>query len=472
MKREEKLIKNTAILSLGILLPKLAVFVTLPIYTKYLTQSEYGMYDLIINMVSLAIPLITLQIQEGAFRYLIDEKNETKISQIVSTSIFFNLVTIVLISIIVWGVYGAIDVTLKTMILIYFILDAILQVMLQIIRGLGNTKQYSIGSIINASMGVIFVVPILVNLKMGLNGLILALSIAMLISIIYFVKTTDISKYLKIKRFNKKYLKILLKYSVPIIPNSIAWWFLNVSDRMIITGILGLEANAIYAAANKIPTIYNLAYTTFNMAWQESATIEKKSEDVEIYYSKMFNYLFKFLLGMMLLLVAVSPFLFKILLDTSYNDAFYQMPILFLGLFFYSFSNFYGGIFVALKETKKIASSSVIAAVVNIIINLMLIQNIGIYAGSISTLVAYIVVAILRARGVQKHYKIDYKYLSIILGIVLLSIECFLIYIQNWVWYCINFIIVLIIAIILNKQFIKQGLNLLRKTVKLRNSNS
>lgn len=466
MKREEKLIKNTAILSLGTLLPKLAVFITLPIYTKYLTQAEYGMYDLIINTFALLIPLVTLQIQEGAFRYLIGEKNENKITQIISTSIVFNLICITLVSVIIWNIYNAIDITLKIVILVYFILDAILQLVLQIIRGLGKTRQYAIGSLINASVGIIFVVPILVNLQGGLTGLIFSLSIAMLIALIYFIKTTGLTKFISIKKLNKNYLKILLKYSMPIIPNSIAWWILNVSDRLIITNTIGLEANAIYAAANKIPTIYNLAYTTFNMAWQESATIEKKSEDVEQYYSNMFNQLFKFLLGMLLVIIAVSPFLFKLLLSSSYNEAFYQMPILFLGLFFYSFSNFYGGIFVALKDTKKIATTSVIAAIINIIINIMLIQKIGIYAASISTLIAYIIVTILRAKGVQKHYKIKYKYKQIIMGIILLVLEGILIYIQNWAWYVINFIITAILFIILNKKFIKEGVKFIKKFIK------
>ena len=70
MKREEKLLKNTLILSIGTILPKLAVFITLPIYTKYLTKTEYGIYDLIASVVLFLVPLITLQIQDGIFRYL------------------------------------------------------------------------------------------------------------------------------------------------------------------------------------------------------------------------------------------------------------------------------------------------------------------------------------------------------------------------------------------------------------------
>ena len=45
MKREEKLVKNTIILAFGTFFPKLAIFISLPVLTAYLTQAEYGTYD-------------------------------------------------------------------------------------------------------------------------------------------------------------------------------------------------------------------------------------------------------------------------------------------------------------------------------------------------------------------------------------------------------------------------------------------
>ena len=69
MSRESRLIKNTAILSVGTFLPKLASVVTLPILTGCLTKKEYGTYDLLTILVSLFLPSITLQIQAAAFRF-------------------------------------------------------------------------------------------------------------------------------------------------------------------------------------------------------------------------------------------------------------------------------------------------------------------------------------------------------------------------------------------------------------------
>ena len=74
MSREAQLAKNTAIISIGTILPKAAAFVTLPVLTGWLTQEEYGTYDLVTVMVSLLLPALVLRVHDAAFRFLIDSR--------------------------------------------------------------------------------------------------------------------------------------------------------------------------------------------------------------------------------------------------------------------------------------------------------------------------------------------------------------------------------------------------------------
>ncbi len=451
MKREEKLLKNTLILSIGTILPKLAVFITLPIYTKYLTKTEYGIYDLIASVVLFLVPLITLQIQDGIFRYLLEEKNSENKSKIITTTTIFVTLTTVIIGFIAFFVLRNIEFTLRILILLYFLFYILLQVVMQIARGIGENKKYSVASIINSFFNIVLVIPLLVCIRLGINGLMLSLTVSMIVSIIYLAKSIKLFKYLNFKYWDFNYLKNIMKYSIPMIPNSIAWWVINLSDRLIITNKLGLEQNAIYAASNKIPSIYNIAYTTFNMAWQESATVEKNSKDVCEYYSNIFKNLLELLFGAILVIIAVSPIIFRILIDSSYNEAMKQMPILFLALFFLSFANFYGGIYVAFKKTKKVAKSSLWGAIINIVVNLLFIKRIGLYAASISTLISYVFITIYRAIDIQKEFKIKYEYKKIFICLVLLIAECLLININNWIFYIINIIITISVFVFINK---------------------
>ena len=103
------------------------------------------------------------------------------------------------------------------------------------------------------------------------------------------------------------------------------------------------------------------------------------------------------LIGVMLALIAVTPIIFKVLVKGDYGTAFFQVPILYFGIFFNSLVNFYSGIYIALKRTKQVGYSSVAGAAINALINIFLIGKIGLYAASISTAVSFLVIAVYRA---------------------------------------------------------------------------
>ena len=97
MSREGKFVKSTLILSIGTILPRLATFVSLPIITSGLTKEEYGLYDLVLVLVSLLLPAVTIQIHTSAFRFLIETKDESDDKRIIS-SIFAVIIPLSLVT--------------------------------------------------------------------------------------------------------------------------------------------------------------------------------------------------------------------------------------------------------------------------------------------------------------------------------------------------------------------------------------
>ena len=87
MNREKEFVKNSAILSIGTILPKLTSIITLPIITGCLTQSEYGTYDIITILVSLFLPIATVQMQAAAFRYLVGVRDDLHEQKVVISNI-------------------------------------------------------------------------------------------------------------------------------------------------------------------------------------------------------------------------------------------------------------------------------------------------------------------------------------------------------------------------------------------------
>lgn len=464
MSREGNLVKNTLIISIGTFLPKLASFITLPILTGCLTKAEYGIYDLITVLVSLLLPVATLQIQAAAFRFLIDcRDNEKDVKAIVSNIVVFIALTSIIALTVLYFCLSSQPIMIRIFICLYFMADIVVNAARQVCRGLSNNLDYSISAILSALGKMIFAVICVYWLRAGLLGTVISLFMASFFSLVYLIFKAKLYKLVDITLFNRGLLKEMIMYSWPMVPNSLSAWIMRVSDRLVVTLFMGIGANAIYAVANKIPTLLNLAQTTFTMAWQENASIVSKDKDASEYYSTMFRTMFDLMAGFFGVLIAATPLLFKILIKGDYAEAYYQIPILFVAMFFFSLSTFLGGIYVAYKKSKSVGITTTIAATINLITDIGTIKWIGLYAASGSTLISYVFLFIFRIIDVQKIVKVKYKGKHIAMVVLLMVIESILCFQQKMVCNIMNVIFGIALFLILNRGFMRTVVKKIRK---------
>lgn len=467
MKREEKLVKNTIILAFGTFFPKLAIFISLPVLTAYLTQAEYGTYDLVLTLVALVLPAATLQIHSAAFRYLIDvQHDEAEKTRIVTNIFAFILPTSLLALLIMYFILGSQTVGVRLAICAYFLCDIMVNACRQIIRGLGRNMDYAISSFVSALGQVLFTFVLVMGFNSGLLGALIALACAEFIATAHLMIVGRIYRYIDPRKLSGAELKELLSYSWPMVPNGLSQWVIHASDRLIISFFMGVAANAVFAVAYKIPSILAFAQTTFNMAWQENATIVSKDSDAPAYYTTMFKWLFDIVAGCMAILIAFTPLLFKLLVRGDYAEAYIHIPILYMGMFFYTLSTFWGGIFVAFKKTKSVGITTVVAAVLHLVLTVALIKPIGLYAASLSTLVSYFCLCAVRLRGVRHLVDITYDWKHICLVCAVLALQCVICCFQSLPFYLGNFVLGVIVGVALNWQLLKNILNKLSAFLK------
>ena len=407
MSREGQLLKNTVILSIGRFLPKLVSLITLPILTACLTKAEYGTYDLVYTLISLVLPIATLQIQSAAFRFLIDARGDRTQSSSIITNIFaVTLPVSAACSFIMQFFFRQFPVSIRTCISLWFFADTIQATMGQIIRGLGHNREYSVSAVL---LSVVDMIGIVLGVRLagkGLFGLMTAVIAGNCVCILYRMLRIRVLQYIDFRTVSGKQIKTLLAYSWPMVPNNLSTWVLKLSDRLVITSFLGAEANAVYAVANKVPNLLAMAQTVMVMAWQENASIAARDKDATEYYSKMSVASFDLMFSLTALLIAATPIMFALLIRGDYGEAYYQMPLLILAMFFFVMSSFFGGIYIAHKKTLNVGVSTVLAAAINLAIDLLFVKHIGITAGSVSTLVAYMVLYYYRMINVQKFQKV------------------------------------------------------------------
>lgn len=467
MSRESSLAKNTGILAIGTFLPKIASFVTLPILTGCLTKDEYGTYDLIIVLVSLLLPAITLQIQTAAFRFLIDKRNKAESVSAIVTTIFAFIVPLSLVTLVVmYFCMYKYDPIIRIGICGYFFADLLVNATRQIIRGLSQNLKYSISAIISSGGQLILIALLVWKLNTGLLGAIVSLAIAETVSFIYLFLSSGMISYIKPKMLSKALLEEMLKYSWPMVPNSMSMWVMRMSDRLVVTAIMGPAANAVYSVANKIPQLLTIAQNTFTMAWQENASIVSRDEDAGKYYSSMYRTMFDLMAGFMCLIIACVPVLFVIFIRGDYDEAYIQIPILLLAMFFFAMSSFFGGIYVAYMKTKSVGITTMVAAALNLIIDLGLIHWIGLYAATLSTLISYIFLFVYRLIDSKKVVNLEYDFGHMAWVFIIMLTVTGMCMMQNTIVNIINFVVSCVIFVLLNRSFVLTLFTTVRKKLK------
>lgn len=197
-------------------------------------------------------------------------------------------------------------------------------------------------------------------------------------------------------------------------------------------------------------------YGFFYQSWKESsARIIGSGEDSrDKFYNSVYYYLKNFMYAIVLVMMAFMPLAFRLLINSNYYEALFYVPILLIGTYFSNVSGFYGGIFTAYKDTKIMGTTTLVAAVINLAVNLTLISFIGIYAAAISTLIANFVIYIYRKSKVKKYIVLWETPKKSVLAILITVIILILFYSENIFCTIIACILALIYAWTTNQKII------------------
>lgn len=430
MSKEKRLIKNTMIFTIGNFSTKFITFLLLPFYTYYLSTFDYGYVDIVSSFVSLFIPIVSFQLMDGCYRYLIITEEKENQNKIISNAFIVVFRNLILANLVYIALNGFIEIRYSFIILIQFNAAIIQAFMQQSIRGLKKNYIYSMAGIIFTVCTLVSNIILIAFMGLKAEGLIISNIIGYVFSFTYIIISCKFISYIKFSYKDEKIAKELISYSLPLIPNSLNWWIMNVSDRIIINIFQGVSGNGIYAIANKFPQVVDMMCKTFNMAWQESAITEYDSDLRDEFYSKVFNDYITIVYSITILMLSGTRILFSIGINEKFVEAYNYVPFLLYGVVFSTFASFYGTAYQSTKNTKGAFVSSVLGSVVNFVINITLIQIIGIYAASLSTMISFLFMWIYRIFDTKKYFNIKIKWNRFI-WLVILSVMYIVVYYTN-----------------------------------------
>ncbi len=455
MDRNRLLIKNTLIIAVGKISTQFLTFLLLPIYTSYLTTNEFGTVDLIMTYVSLLAPLVTVQLEMSAFRFLIDARTDTaetrkiisSITRIVGLAAAVSLSVVAIINIIiaiphVWLIATTIVAVITA------------NMMMQITRGFGNNVKYSIASVLAGVATIVANIVFIVFMGLGIEGMLLAVILGNLACAGYLFLSQQIYKYIDLGSGDKTLERKLLRYSAPLVPNGMSWWLINAADRTIVTIALGVASNGIYAVAYKFPLIFNSLFSFFNMSWTESASMHINNSDRNKFFSQTLNASIRLFGSLGICILAGVPLVFSLLVSKTYLEAYLYIPVLIIGSFFNSIVSLYGAVYIAKKMTKQVMNSSIVAASISILLTVCLIPMLGLFAPALAMAVAYGGMSVYRHFDVKKYVNVSYDYKSFTILTLAFVVVSTIYYMNNPLLNALNVLIALGFSVALNRSII------------------
>ncbi|MBO5671275.1 MAG: polysaccharide biosynthesis C-terminal domain-containing protein, partial [Clostridia bacterium] len=403
----KQLLSNTAILGIGTFSSKLLVFFMVRFYTACLTTDEYGIADIITQTANLLIPLLSLGIAEAVFRFALERDEDP--ARVFTTGIVTVLgggaVCAALIpifnSISFFGGWGV-------MIWAYTFFSCLHTVCVQFMRARGRMKQFAGYGILSTAVTILFNLIFLLGFDMGITGYILSVVLSDALVTLLLLFTESLWKYVRISALDRSKFAQLLRYSVPLIPTTVFWWVTNVADRYMVTWMIGSDANGLYAVAYKIPTLLILFSGIFIEAWQFSAVTEKGDREHAAFFENVFDSFQALMFIAGCLLTAFAKVAVSVMTTESYYGAWAFIPVLSAATIFSSLVTFMGSVYLVEKKSVLSFVTSMLGAVINIILNLLLIPTpLGVNGAAIATFASYFIVFIIRAINTQKYIRFN-----------------------------------------------------------------
>ncbi|ESU34213.1 polysaccharide biosynthesis protein [Bacillus sp. 17376] len=423
---------------------KLIAFIMLPIYTNFLPREKYGLLTTIDTVTAMLTFLVIFGTDSALAFYYFETKEKDKKLEYVRNVMYFRLFIVgilgllvlisgPLISEMILGSSQHVDLLYLALGVLF--VDSMVIVILMVMRFDFKTKKVVIFTVGKMLLIAILSYIFLKYFVTSAEGILLGRLVSVILILVPLIITS--SAYLKPK-INFDSLKEIIKYAAPLVPTSLAFWVIAYASIIFLGKFQSMEEVGVYGAATRLATVITLLTSGVQMAWRPYSMSLKDKKDSPLLFSKI--YLALLIIGIfgVMGIATIMPFVIGILGKEYYNA--YQYVALISAATFLNF--YYLIISVGLFFTKKTTTISItfgMVAVINTILNIVLIPKFSIWGAVAAYLIAYMVAIIFIFRKSQQAYyvpvsfgKMAFLFLNMLIAVIAI------IYVQeqglNWIY--------------------------------------
>ena len=409
-----------ALFTIGNFVSKILVMLLVPLYTNVLSTGEYGVADGLQTTLLLLVPLLTMNAGEAALRFGIEhaDKRPAVLKVMLKYTVAADAFVCALCAVgyFICRLVGKMLPMFSAGLLkpeMYFLLFELLFVcsslyegMILYCQGCEQVKVMIGGSVLCTVLLIGSNVLFLLVFKIGLTGYLVSQMIAyagaglMMLLLIRRMVSGEEAPSAELDSEMNSYGRSMMLYST-------SSWANNAIDRYFVLAMCGAAVNGLYAVAYKIPAILTVLQRIFAQAWQISANKTYDDEDSAVFFSHVYEgYQSVMTFGCSFLILALKPICYLLFAKEFYN-AWSMVPPLLISVIFGALTGFLGSICLAFKDGAAMGKATGIGALVNIVLNFILIRKIGAMGAAMATMISYFTMFFFSHIAVGKHVKLQ-----------------------------------------------------------------
>ncbi len=412
MNKYKQLASNTIVFAIGSFGSKILLLFLTKLYTANINPADNSTKELLEITAHFLIPLVTFSMAEAIIRFGVDKRyNNVKVYTSALSVTLFGMMALLAVSPMLSVLPFMNGYT--WLLIVYICASSLRSINSQFVRARGLVKLFAFDGILATLTLFIFNILFIAVMDMGVYGFLLSVICSDLLSAIFLWTVAGLRKFVNFSALDEKLTKKMLAFAIPLIPSTLLWTITGFSDRIFIRympgpeGLVGESAAGIYGIANKIPNLVSTFSTIFFQAWNMSAIMENDSKDKGKFYQRIFEAYTSFLfIAGTAMIVFVKP-LSAILIDTNtypeYGDAYLYTPVLIVAVIMMCLNQFFSSVYTATNHTSHSFWTSLVAAVTNLILNVVLVWMFGITGASIATFAGYFASYIIRQKDARRY---------------------------------------------------------------------
>ncbi|ANQ15899.1 lipopolysaccharide biosynthesis protein [Vibrio natriegens] len=427
MTAQRKFVKDILIFALSSFGSRAITILLLPLYSYSLQLEEYGELDVLLTLVMLFMPLLTFSMYESILKMCIEKRVSRKV--VFSSSIFLLAILTIIAFILVCFVNSVFFKYERIFIFFGVILSiSIYEYFSKFSKGVGQQFVFAISNIIIAAVMLFLNILLVYYYEAGIDGVLYSHMISYLIGSVFIFFRLSMWRFISKRYTNVEVIKKMLTISVPLIPNAAMWWMFNASDRSLVYHFSGADQAGLYGVGNKLSVIIMIVNAVVFQAWQIATLREKGKDTQNQFFTDVIRKYIYFIFFVSSFLISINQFLLETILSEEFSNAWRVGNILILSTTFYSLASFLGVFYVVFEKTKRAFATSSFTAILNLILNLVLIPTYGIYGAAFATLASTVLIFIVRMLDTSNLASFKFSYTQIITLIVSIFLQLFFVY--------------------------------------------